>query len=797
MMKRLFFILCLLSASITGVAQDMTEPSMDLAKLWWPEQWNVWTPVGWPDHYFKFAVVYNGTVLVSPGMPSAAKPHAKRWLGEDFQLTFCASADGHPWPMPGGLTYLRDWEGGLGIQHWDPDHETPVLQTEFRSRDGIVLQTDAFAHIRGGGDVQSGIEPEYIWIRVKVKHVDEYAHPDRYRMSVLLTRLFLGHTGIARYSADIGAEPSAAHCDRPLQMDPQGDAFLVRESESRKLRLGVTAGPGVGVEWSEAAPARYNLVFDFPAEEGAWADLLFPVLVDGESDFLAEMAVTREGALAEGDRYWAAQRPATAATFDVPEEYINEAVRQNFKIDRVLGEKDYETGAYSYITGVWQYDALWPTPSSMLSTMFLDLAGYFDDTERYTEVFRRFQGTSVAPGSSYKQHPGYFSSPRYLESVDWLSDYGAIMYQAATHCLLSGNRDYIARWTEPLVKGCEFLMEYSRGEHEGVAGLLPAGWSTDEEVPLQSVWSLAWNYKGLSETVRLLRKEGHPRAEEFAAFQREFKETFQREYRRVCEAGPRWTDDRGAVRFRPPTELYVEAGSRFQTEGRPAGHTFMTDAFYLDGGPLSLVWAGLLDADDPIMRDMADFFREGPNVALWKPVYWCLDRAILIHEISSCEPCYSFNVFHSWQLGDRARYLEGMYSLFAGSISQNTFISCEHRHGIMGLGSTFPLPFWMARNAVIDERIVDGELHLMRFCPLAWLRSDRPARFLKMPTEYGPVDLTLHLSEDGKTLDVRFRGDWREEPGRIVLHVPPVPGLKKVCVNGKRYSASKPVIQWK
>ena len=133
-MKRLFFILCLLSASITGVAQDMTEPSMDLAKLWWPEQWNVWTPVGWPDHYFKFAVVYNGTVLVSPGMPSAAKPHAKRWLGEDFQLTFCASADGHPWPMPGGLTYLRDWEGGLGIQHWDPDHETPVLQTASCSR---------------------------------------------------------------------------------------------------------------------------------------------------------------------------------------------------------------------------------------------------------------------------------------------------------------------------------------------------------------------------------------------------------------------------------------------------------------------------------------------------------------------------------------------------------------------------------------------------------------------------------------------------------------------------------------
>ena len=60
---------------------------------------------------------------------------------------------------------------------------------------------------------------------------------------------------------------------------------------------------------------------------------------------------------------------------------------------------------------------------------------------------------------------------------------------------------------------------------------------------------------------------------------------------------------------------------------------------------------------------------------------------------------------------------------------------------------------------------------------------------LKMPTEFGPVDLTAQLSADGKTLEVQFQGDWRERPGTIVLHVPPVPGLKKVLVNGKKYAA--------
>ena len=37
-------------------------------------------------------------------------------------------------------------------------------------------------------------------------------------------------------------------------------------------------------------------------------------------------------------------------------------------------------------------------------------------------------------------------------------------------------------------------------------------------------------------------------------------------------------------------------------KGAPKDYTFMSDAFYLDVGPLILVWAGLLDADDPLMK---------------------------------------------------------------------------------------------------------------------------------------------------------------------------------------------------
>ncbi len=46
--------------------------------------------------------------------------------------------------------------------------------------------------------------------------------------------------------------------------------------------------------------------------------------------------------------------------------------------------------------------------------------------------------------------------------------------------------------------------------------------------------------------------------------------------------------------------------------------------------------------------------------------------AVLDHQASSCEPCHSWNLLQWHRLGERAKYLEGMYSLFAGALSRKT-----------------------------------------------------------------------------------------------------------------------------
>jgi hypothetical protein len=167
-----------------------------------------------------------------------------------------------------------------------------------------------------------------------------------------------------------------------------------------------------------------------------------------------------------------------------------------------------------------------------------------------------------------------------------------------------------------------------------------------------------------------------------------------------------------------------------------------------------------------------------------------MDRPVLVHEMSSWEPCYSWNVINSWRTGDRQKFLEGMYSLFTGALSPQTFIAGEVRNGMYGDLGTPPLVTWCMRQAVIDDQLKDGEIHLLRLCPLAWIKSDEETVFNNMPTMNGPVDLRFKLSDDEKSLDVSFNPRWRIAPKKVILHIPPVKGLTGVVVNGIRRPAT-------
>jgi hypothetical protein len=268
--------------------------------------------------------------------------------------------------------------------------------------------------------------------------------------------------------------------------------------------------------------------------------------------------------------------------------------------------------------------------------------------------------------------------------------------------------------------------------------------------------------------VRFLQRIHHPRAEEFAREAAAYREDFLRAIRAAAKQMPEWTDGDGRTHHLVPTALPNGGDTKFP--------------FYLDTGPLFLVYGGLMNADDELMRSVLHYFRAGPNRRTYDLAGAWHQPICLQHEISSCEPCYSWNVFHPWQTGDRVKYLEGMYSLLTGAMSRRTAIGCEHRGGVSGTLFSVPLPIELVRLSVIDDQLEPDRLHLLRLVPLAWLSADRPTVFERIPTEFGPVTLRFQLEENGRRLRVTFEPQFRHAPQLISLHVPPLDELSEVAV---------------
>jgi hypothetical protein len=350
-------------------------------------------------------------------------------------------------------------------------------------------------------------------------------------------------------------------------------------------------------------------------------------------------------------------------------------------------------------------------------------------------------------------------------------DNGAILYALSMHGLLSNDKAFIERRIGNIILSCEWIRDARAIEgHQGCPGILPPAVNSDLCEVVQGVWGIGWNYLGLCKAVKLLQRIGHPRAKEFVREKRAYKDAFVKASRRATELAPTWTDKRGKKRSVAPMALLKGA--------KPS----MSDhAFSLDTGPLFLVFAGLMRAKDPVMRDALAWFRDGPQAKHLRRESDCWQMPALDHEVSSCETNCAWNMFHSLQDGDKDHFLEGLYSLYAEFFSRQTWTACESRGGITG--NLAPMPIYLSRLALLDDFSREDELHVLRMVPPEWLKF--PGLALdRIPTEHGPVSLRASLNKSGSRLDIEYKPRFFAPPRKVVLHAPP--GLKQVRLNGKR-----------
>lgn len=779
---RLLLISCIIvGAAFAAPPTEKTareiEPNVEIATNWWPPLTNVYTPIGWKNHLFRFNVYYSGVIMANPCPEPDVKALAP-WNGLGAQISILPSENGLDPDRWRGGTYQMTTDGGRrwGYQGF-LDRPTPVVWTEwrqsFRSAIGFILRQEVFAHVPGARPVATGQEPLFAWIRMSVREVNPTMQPEP---CVILVKINKPHIFPEMYEGrNVALRTTDALYPRGLSLELTGDqesrGCLLIEQENR-VRTGVLPGQATKFELRQKAGNGQdtNLLITLPVRKGAYVDLLLPMLPEPRTSFEQEMKVGRQQALKECDAYWS-KLPSTAARIDTPEPFVNEYLRRNAQFGEIIAQKMPDSGRYTNLTGSQVYARMWATPTTMFDTMLLDTLGYHDAVANYLEIFRDTQGTVKPPGPSFSPHPGYLATPKSLASVDWLSDHGAILHAVCYHALVTDDRDFIDRWLPSIIKACEFIRDArAQTNHDGARGVLPPAVATDRGIPTQAVWNIGWHYRGLTSAVALLQRVKHAQADTWAREAADFRETFVRALREKTRTMPTWTDSAGEKHGVVPTSLL--------------GEDDFSHAFYLDAGPLFLVYAGMLRADDPLMQSTLQFFREGPNHIAFDPYGNHEQPAVLIHEISSCEPCASFNLFHTHQAGDRFRFLEGMYSMLTGAHSRQTYVACETRGGITGIAGHIGI--YAIRLCVVDDLVEPDTLHLLRLVPMAWLKAGREVRFGSIPTVFGPVTVIFQLSQDGKSLRVDHEEQFHHPPRRVVIHAPPLPELSEMVVNGKR-----------
>lgn len=741
------------------------EPDINEAFTWWSELPAKWTTVGWKDSLFRFNVLFNGMVSAVPCLNRRTLP----WKSQGVQLGVWPAAQPG---FPGHVTCPQDQ--GMILQGWDESRETPVLWSEW-AHEGMLLRSTVFAHSPGAKALERGDEPLFLWMRFSIHQcLPALPLPPEYGFNLNLNTPYI-KVGAMSIRYNLAVERDARRYPRELSCTPEAPApesgLTLTEPDGR-VRLAVLSGDYTRLETvPEANDGMDWLVyFGMPTEEGRYVDALLPIYPVTPEVFQKELSLGYEGALTETEQFWK-DEPGTLAHIQTPEIHINQSIRRSLQNVRMIAERNPQTGHYSLLTGGWCYADMWATISAMNSVMLLDGMGMHPDAVRYLRAFADTQGQPMPSGQFWKKHPGSLGAIPGVAACDWASDHGAVLWSLAEHYLLTEDQQYLREFLPVILKACEFIRD-SRAitGHPGVPGLLPPGIATDMPTEIQAVWNDAWNYRGLRSAVNLLRRIGHPDAGSWQSELADYREVFVDALRKASDRQKTWTDDSGQVHRLVPLAVYGEQDFEYR------------NAFYLDTGPMVLVFAGLLEPDDPMIISTLKWFREGPPAKIYRYDGDCWQVPALHREMSSCEPCYSWNIFISHALGDRLKYLEGMYSLFAGSISRQTYTMCETRGGITACSAAH-VPVWLVRLAMVDDQIKDNELHLLRLMPLAWLVSGG-SQMRQMPTVFGPLDISARLSGDSRELHVEYTAPQRRKPARTLLHIPPVEGLERVVING-------------
>lgn len=760
---------------VNSFSKGIKEPDMKIAASWYPRMKNQYAPLGWKNSLFEFLVLWNGDIAAPTKIP--LKRGLEAYHHADAQFNF-------HWKVGDLLGYgaSKLFDNSPIKQEYLDGWKPVIISTSLVH--GLEIKETAFVHFPKTGEVTEGDENLFMWVDFDIKKAIEILVPENeISLFVQINAHSLRNSmeaGINSYNID-PAEPYAHELSLSgtflLQDDGNIRLALVDSSSYESAYIPVWDDRPGNLENRNGA-----LEIKAILENGRCRlRLLIPMLPASIEELSEEIKLGYDAALNETLGNWE-KECSKGVGIEISDKIIENTFKSNPWRMFTIAEKNPVFKEYCINNGSFSYDALWPTPGCLSTVWGLDLAGYHKDAEIYLEVYRNDQGNTNPPGDFYLPHPGFLSTPDSFEAVRWVNEHGAVMWAVAEHYLITRDGQFLEKWLPSLLKACQWIhVQRNNFNHPGVKGIIPPGTATDDAVHGQFIWTDGWMYKGLTSVVRVLSAIDHPEAERWEQEAREYKKVFNEIFLESCNKAPVWTAGDGTVYPFIPTEVSGKLWNRHR------------HAFYLDTGPMFLAFAGIIDIENEIYDAVLKWFREGPQVKYWRFDGCCWQIPVLHHEMSSCEPCYSWNMEINFQRGDREHFIEGLFALLAGSRNTDLFSDIETRNGMFATNFSTPVTFRHFRNALVFEN--RNTLELLKILPAAFLEPGSYIRLDRLPTYFGQMSIHIDCDNSG-SIRIYISVPDRTMPEKVRLHIPPPLFSRDITINGAKYDVSNGYVEF-
>lgn len=377
------------------------------------------------------------------------------------------------------------------------------------------------------------------------------------------------------------------------------------------------------------------------------------------------------------------------------------------------------------VPGPYTYRRFWFRDACLIIHALL-AAGY---TERARQALDRFPARQKATG--------YFQS----QEGEWDSN-GQVLWAYGRFCAFTGESPR-AEWLDAIHRGVGWLRRKRLPENagEGIAGLLPAGFSAEHLGPNDYYyWDDWWAVAGLEEATRLLEDAGrHEPAQRARVEARAFREAINASLATVprercggaMPAAPSRRMDAGAI-----GTLVCDYPLRLTPAGDPAvmatvdylvQHSFHNGGFFQN-----MIHSGI---NPYLTLDLAQtLLRSGQPERAWAMTRTVADLAT-----------------------STGQWPEAVHPHTVG--------------GCMGDGQhVWAAAEWLMIMRALFVREEEDTLVIGSGLQPDWLQGDEPLAFGPTGTPFGPVSVRFEPSEVGWTVSVQ--GEWHASPPRLQCAVP-------------------------